>query len=84
MDQNNHTNPTPDPDDDLSRFGDLDRMLEDLRAGRTGINQDVSKSSSEEAAEETAERLQTGSYRITVRSFFQCFRLSQPAHRSVL
>ena len=46
MDQNNHTNPNPDPDDDLSRFGDLDRMLEDLRAGRTGINQDVSKSSS--------------------------------------
>ncbi len=59
MDQNNHTNPNPDPDDDLSRFGDLDRMLEDLRAGRTGINQDVSKSSSEEAAEETADAADT-------------------------
>lgn len=38
MDQKQNTQGTPDPNDDLSRFGDLDRMLEDLRAGRTGIN----------------------------------------------
>ncbi len=49
MDQNHQNNHAPDPDD-LSRFGDLDRMLEDLRAGRTGINRPA-----EEPAPETEE-----------------------------